>query len=255
MTLSVVCATLLACVQPLIGQDTGNEILAAARKRASEARGQEGPARVAVFEDALRILDLVVERHPDDAAACSRAHLERGRILRRLERTSAAEHALRQVLESASEERPAADALHELASLYRKAKRNEEALAALLEVVEKHPAAGMPRARALIRAAGLKRDRLKDPEGAIQLLRQTLREYGDLWRQSVDALDALVTLVARTEGADAARQVLTSHREALTTRFAETRHAERVARALEAMRCHRAVESAAAEEADGDTGA
>ena len=203
------------------GQDSGRSLLSAARKRALDARGKNGVARTKVYEDCVRLLTLVPERYPEQKAALARAWLELGRTYRRLDRLKEAEAAFNKVFRVPEEQRPCCDALHELASLYRKGRRREEAVRALQRVVDGFPGQARSRARALNRLAGFARD-AKEDDRAEALLRQCLKEHGDLWRQSIDALDALVALRLRQKDVRGARGALDAHTASLRARFAGT---------------------------------
>ena len=82
--------------------------------------------------------------------------------------------------------------------------------------------------------AGLERD-AKRAVPAQALLRQCLKEHGDLWRQSIDALNALVAVQLGLKDVSAARRSLDAHTAALRARFAGTDEEERVERALAKM--------------------
>lgn len=232
------CLMLLLLLVPcpaLAGQDTGRSLLSAARKRAREARGLEGAERAAIFEDTLRILRMVPERFPDERPAVARAWLEMGRLLRRLDRGEEAVEALEKACTFTEEQRPVCDALHELASHYRKLREREQARAVLRRIVDEYPSQARPRARALIRMASLHREE-KSYEKAEELLLQCLEEHGDLWRQAVDALDALVALKLRMKDIPGARSALDRHSKSLRARFAGTSLEARLERALMKMR-------------------
>lgn len=217
-----------------VGQDGGRSLLSAARKRALDARGKEGVERAKVYEDCVRLLILVPERYPEEKAAIARAWLELGRTYRRLDRLKEAEDAFNKVFRVPEEQRPCCDALHDLASLYRKSKRREDAATALQRVVDGFPGQARSRALALIRLAGFARD-AKKYDRAEALLRQCLKEHGDLWRQSIDALDALVALRLRRKDVRGARGALDAHTASLRARFAGTDEEERVESALMKM--------------------
>ncbi len=224
----------LGLLGPVLAQDTGSSVLAAGRKRLEDAVGRKGAELTAVLEDGLRLLKTVPARFPEDRASSCRAWLEVGRVEKRLGRSTEAEAAFRKVLETPAEERPCCDALHDLATLHRKAKNADAAKAALQEVIDRFPGQPMERAHALIRLAGFHRD-AKAFEQAEECLRRCLKEHGDLWRPAVDALDDLVALKLRQKETDEARKILDSHTEALRARFGGTGQEERIERALQKM--------------------
>lgn len=238
-------AVLLGTAQPIWSQESGRALVSAGRKRLQDARGKQGKERNAVLEDALRILRMVPEKFPKEGAAVARAWLESGRILRRLGRVEEAQGALERVLEVEGEARPACDALHELATLYTRARKRDKATAALQRIVSEHPQQGMSRARALIRLASLQR-RAKQVSAAEELLRRCLKEHGDLWRPSIDALDALVSLKIKSKDLKQARSLLASHGEAIAARFADSPVEGRVRRALQKMKSRGRLEKLAA---------
>ena len=223
---------LLQCMA--LGQDSGQALLSAARKRALDARGKEGVAREKVYEDCVRLLTLVPERYPKEKIAVARAWLHLGRTYRRLDRPGDAEVAFGNVLRIPEEQRSCCEALHDLASLYRKGKRRGEATKSLQRVVDGFPGQVRLRAMALMRLAGLARDASAHAR-AETLLRQCLREHGDLWRQSVDALDQLVRLRLGQKDATGARGVLDAHAAALRARFVGTEDEDRLENALMKM--------------------
>jgi tetratricopeptide (TPR) repeat protein len=177
---------------------------------------------------------MVPEKAPEDAAAVARAHLELGRTWRRLGKLDQAEEALLAASRIPSQSRPCCDALHDLASLYRKTKRKEPALAVLQRIVEEFPGEPRSRAEALMRIAGWQRDAKEYPE-AEETLRRCLKEHADLWRPSVDALDDLVALKIRQKAYDDARQVLDAHTDSIRARFAGSAREESVENALMKM--------------------
>lgn len=218
----------------LDAQDSGRALLSAARKRAMDARGKEGEERAAVLRDCERILAVIPEKYSNEKPAVARAWLELGRTRKRLGKLKEAQAAFEKVLLDRNEQRPCCDALHELASLHKKGKRPAEAIAALQDVVKSYPTQARSRARALIRMGGLYRD-MKQMEQAEAMWRQCLKEHGDLWRQSVDALNALVALKLRAKDVREARRILDAHTAALRSRFAGTKEEERLEAALAKM--------------------
>ena len=226
-----------------LAQDSGKSLLSAARKRAADARGKKGEERKTILEDTLRILEMVPERFPKEAPSLARALVETGRVLRRLGRPEEAVSALERAVKVPDENRPACEALHELASLYRKAKQPEKAEAALQAIIDDHPQQALMRARALIRLASSKRSQKKLEEAA-ECLRRCLKEHGDLWRSAVDAVDALVALKLRAKDNAAARRLLDAHTEALKARFKGTKHELRVGHALQKMKSRARLEKA-----------
>ena len=126
-------------------------------------------------------------------------------------------------------------ALHDLATLHKKARRFERAREALRRIIDDHPAQAMARARALVRLASLHRA-AREPKAAEELLRQCLKEHGDLWRQSIDALDALAALKLRAGRLEEARTLLETHGAAIKARFQGTKHETRVDAALGRMK-------------------
>lgn len=249
------CLTIVAVLMLLpwttAAQDNGRSLLSAARKRALDARGKEGAERTKVYEDCVRLLVLVPERHPKEKAAVARAWLELGRTYRRLDRKKEAEDAFNRVLLVPDEQRPCCDALHALASLLRKQKRRDEAKKALRRLVDGFPGQARSRALALIRLAGLERD-AKNYDGADTLLRQCLKEHGDLWRQSVDALNALVSMKVRQKDMQGAREALEAHTASLRARFAGTDDEERLENALMKMSSRSRLKKAEAATKRGD---
>jgi len=217
-------------------QDGGRALLSAARKRSLDARGKEGPERVAILEDCERMLAAIPERFPDDRPAVARAWLELGRTRKRLGRTKDAAAALNNVLMVKEEQRPCCDALHELASLHRKAKRLDAAVSALETLVKDYPMQARSRARALVRIGGLYRS-MRQFDKADGVLHQCLKEHGDLWRQSVDALNALVALKLSAKDPREGRRLLDAHTAALRARFAGSDDEERLEAALAKMTC------------------
>ena len=216
------------------GQDSGRTLLSAAKKRALDARGKEGEARAVVLEDCARLLAAIPERFPDEKPAVARAWLELGRVHNRLDRTMEATAAFERVLEIKEEHRTCCDALHELASIHRKKKRPEVAIAALDRIVAEFPSQSRSRARALIRMASLHRGvgRIDRAEVA---LNRCMKEHGDLWRQSVDALNALVSLKLKVNDPQVARRVLDAGTASLRARFAGTKDEQRLEAALAKM--------------------
>lgn len=234
LRLFVIPILLLLTAVPAAAQDTGASLLAAARKRAQDATGRKGPELEAVLEDAIRLYGLVPDKFPDDGPSVARAWLEIGRAERRLGRSAGAEAAFRKASARPEEARTACDALHDLATLHRKAKKSEEARAALRQVIDGFPGQAASRAQALVRLAGLHRDAREYPQ-AEECLRRCLVEHADAWRTSIEALDDLVALKLRVKEPAEARRLLDTHGEAIKARFAGTSQEERVERALEKM--------------------
>lgn len=219
-----------------LAQDTGKSLLAAARKRATEARGLDAEAKAAIYEDVLRLLARIPKDFPEERPAVARAWLETGRFERRLDRPERAEAAFRRVLEFPDEASPMCDALHDLASLLRRKKEYAAATELLQRLVDEYPKQEYDRARAFLRLASLERQ-AKRPEVAAGHLERVLAEHPGRWRQCVDALDDLVLLRVGQGEHDAARQLLERHEAEIRERFAGGKSAERVARALDGMRC------------------
>lgn len=245
---------LVSSTASVFTQDTAASVLAAARKRVQEAAGRKGPELEAPLKAGLVLLESIPTRFPEDTASVAKAWLEMGRIHRRLGATGPAEAAFKKTLETPSEAGVAADALQDLASLYRRQKRREDAAAALQRIVDEFGAVPGERATALIRLAGLHRD-AKAFDQAEACLRRCLAEHGDLWRSAVDALDDLAALKLRQKDVAGAKELLQSHGESIKARFAGTASEDRVEAALEKMSSRQKLESLSKSGDAGDGGA
>jgi tetratricopeptide (TPR) repeat protein len=219
----------------LTAQESGPALLGAAKKR-MEAAARATPAETkTAIEEALAILRRVPAAAADDAVSTARAHLEMGRLHRRAGRDHEAEEAWNQVLATTgADERTVCDALADLASLHRRTGRLDRAEACLRRIVDQHPKQAGPRSMALIRLASTLRERKQDAE-AMATLRRVLGEHGDRWRACIDALDDLVAMTLKAEGAPAARKLLDEHTQAIRARFAGSPSVERVEKALAKM--------------------
>jgi len=216
-------------------QDSGKSLVSAARKRAADARNKKGEERKTILEDTLRILRMVPEKFPKATPSVARALVETGKVLRRLGRPEEAIVALNRVLEIPDENRQACEALHELTSLHRKARKYEEAGQALQKIIDGYPQQSRQRAQALIRLAGIRR-RQKKTDEAEEALRRCIKEHGDLWRPVVDAVNALVALKIREKDLAAARRLLDSHSKAIDERFTGTAFEQKAKNALRRMK-------------------
>ena len=214
----------------------GASLVTLARKRMAEAKGLDVDAKKVVWEDALKILLRVPVEFEGERPAVARAHLEMGRLHRRLGQAAEARRAFEAAVAFRDVSNVACDAMHDLVSVLRREKEYEAADAILLDLVKSFPEEKYDRAKALDRLASSARKR-KEYEEAEGYLRQVLMEHGDLWRPAVDALDDLVTVLLLSGRGEEARRVLEAEREALLERFSEGRDADRVAKALDGMRC------------------
>ena len=235
------CALLLGSLLP--AQDSGRAMIAAARKRAAEARGLKGGERRKILEDALALVSQVPERFPSDTPSVARAWLESGRLERRLGREQKGREALAKVLEHPSEKRRCCDALHEIATSLRRVGQRKEAAAALSRLVAEFPDQARSRARALVRLGGVRRE-LKDVAGARSAYEQCLKEHGDQWRSAVDSLNGLVNLAVKEKDLPLARKTLKEKGEAIRSRFAGTRYERSSQRAFDKMSCLRQLKRA-----------
>jgi tetratricopeptide (TPR) repeat protein len=185
---------LAAVLVPLArGQETAKGLLDLAAKKAASAKGHSGDELTAILKEAAGLYEQVALRFPAAKAEVARSQLDLGRIRKRLDDLPAAETALKQAAAVVEESKVATEALHDLASIYRKTKRLTEAQQALERVVAEFPGEPRQRAEALSRLAGLHRA-AKRVDAAEAALRQILAEHGDLFAQVVDALDDLVAL-------------------------------------------------------------
>lgn len=231
-------------------QETAASLLSLARKQAQEAVGKKGGDLEAVLNKVVATYGEVIEKFPGDLSAVTRARLEMARAQRRLGKSEEAEAMFKRVLEAKEEKALCCDALHDLATLYRRQKKQKEAIAVLQDLVENYRDQTGERAQALIRLGGLYRD-AKDFAKAEECLRLCLKEHADQWRASVDALDDLALLKLRQKDRDSAKEVLNAHTETIKARFAGTSNEERVERALLKMSSRARLEGGATEPDDG----
>lgn len=226
--------TLAACLcaaAPSAAQDTAKGMLEAAEKRVDAAKGKLGDELNKALGEAVAMYEAVGKRFPTAKAEVARAELGLGRVKRRLGDFAAAEASWKRAATS-GESRPAVEALHDLATLYRKQKRNDEAVAALERVVAEFAAEPRERADALVRLGGFFRS-LKKPAEAEAALRRALAEHGDLATPALEALDDLVALKLSEDKDSEAQEAFKAHGDALKTRFAGTKQETRVAERLD----------------------
>ncbi len=227
-------ALLLLGAAPLVAQETAKALLAAAEKRVDAAKGKLGEELATALKEGAAMFEAVTQRFPAAKAEAARAELGLGRARRRLGDFGAAEAAWKRAAAS-GETRPAAEALHDLATLYQKQKRMPDAQAALERVVAEFGVEPRERAEALVRLGGLFR-RLKRPVDAEAALRRILAEHGDLLTPCLDAIDDLVQLkLDEDKDADAA-EILSAQGEALKARFAGTKQEARLGTTLDRIR-------------------
>jgi tetratricopeptide (TPR) repeat protein len=223
------CAFLLAAfvASGLPAQETAKGLIDGAAKKAASAKGKTAEEAAALLKEAATMYDQVAAKFPAAKPEVARSRLEAGRLRRRLNDLPAAELALKEAAGFSDEPRIATEALHDLASVYRKGKRLPEAQQALERIVAEFPTEPRQRAEALSRLAAMHKA-AKRVEAAETSLRQILAEHGDLFSHAVEALDDLVALkIAQGREADA-RTLLASHGEALKARFAGTRYESRL---------------------------
>jgi tetratricopeptide (TPR) repeat protein len=249
--------SLLVSVLCLVGavrlpaQDTAKGLLAAADKRVDAARGKLGDELSRQLKDAAALYEALPQRFPQARPEVARAELGLGRVRRRLGEFGAAEAAWKRAAES-GESRPAAEALHDLATLYQKQKRVPEAEAALGRLVADFGAEPRERADALVRLGGLYR-RTKRPADAETALRRVFAEHGDLLSPCLEALDDLVALKLAADKDAEAAEILGAQGAALKARFQGTKQESRLAATLDriALRVKGAPDDAPAPKSDG----
>jgi lipopolysaccharide biosynthesis regulator YciM len=222
---------LLACSAATPAQETAKGLLSAAEKKIESAKGKTGDELAAALKDAALLFEEVSKRFPAAKAETARADLALGRVRRRLGDYGAAEAAWRRAAGS-GESRPGAEALHDLATLYRKQKKLPEAEAALDRLVKEFGSEPRERADALVRLGGLHRQQ-KRPDAAEAALRRVLAEHGDLLTPSLEAVDDLVALKLADDKDAEAAQIFEAQAEALKTRYAGTKQEARLATALD----------------------
>jgi tetratricopeptide (TPR) repeat protein len=227
----VACLAFLAA-QPALAQDSPKAMIDAASKRAASAKGKSGDELSAILKEAAGLYEQVVTRFPDAKSEAARAQLEIGRLRKRLGDFAAAEMALKQAASAAQETKTATEALHDLATLYRKTKRLPEAQQALERIVAEFPTEPRQRAEALVRLGAMHRQG-KRFEAAEASFRQVLADHGDIWSCAIDALDDLVALKVAQGQDKEARTALASHGESLKTRYHGTRYEARIQPALD----------------------
>lgn len=223
------CAWLiLAMAAPgLLAQETAKGLMEGAAKKAASAKGKTVDEAAAILKEAAGIYEQVPARFPAAKPEVARSRLEVGRIRRRLNDLPAAEAALKEAAAASDDPRTATEALHDLASVYRKLKRLPEAQQALERIVAEFPNEPRQRAEALSRLAGMHRA-AKRTEAAEAALKQLLAEHGDLFSPAMEALDDLVALkIGQGREADA-KALLATQTEAMKSRFAGTRYEARV---------------------------
>jgi tetratricopeptide (TPR) repeat protein len=230
MTCAMVLATTLLSGLP--AQDTAKGLLELAGKKAATAKGRTADEAAAILKDAAGMYEQVATRFPAAKAEGARSHLEVGRIRRKLNDLPGAEAALKEASLATEEPRIATEALHDLASVYRKTKRLPEAQQALERIVAEFASEPRQRAEALSRLASLHRA-AKRMDAAEAALRQILADHGDLFSHAIDALDDLVVLKIGQGREAEARSLHASHGEALKARFNGTRYESRVQPALD----------------------
>jgi tetratricopeptide (TPR) repeat protein len=224
---------LLVLITPgLCAQETAKGMIDLAAKKAASAKGRSSEEGAVILEEAAAILEQVAIRFPSEKPAVARAHLDLGRVRKRLNDVPGAEAALVQASQATEEPKVATEALHDLATIYRRTKRLQEAQQALDRIVAEFPGEGRQRAEALSRLASMHRS-AKRIDAAEAALRQILADHGDLFAAAVDALDDLVALKLGQGREDDARGLHASHGEALRARFAGTRYENRVQPALD----------------------
>ena len=214
-------------VPGMVAQETAKGMLDAAAKKAASAKGHPADEVAAILKEAAVLYEQVPVRFPAAKSDVARSRLEAGRIRRRLNEVPAAEAALKEAAAASDEPRIATEALHDLASIYRRAKRLPEAQQALERIVAEFPNEPRQRADALSRLASLHRA-AKRIDAAEAALRQILAEHGDLFAAVTEALDDLVALKIQQGKESEARTLLTSHGEALKARFSGSRYENRV---------------------------
>jgi tetratricopeptide (TPR) repeat protein len=219
-------------VPVLTAQETARGLLDLASKKAASAKGRSGDEAAAILKEAAGMLEQLTAKFPSAKAEAARAHLDLGRIRRRLDDLPGAESALKEASGATDEPRVATEALHDLASIYRKTKRLPEAQQALERIVTQFPGEPRQRAEALSRLASLHRT-AKRADAAEAALRQILADHGDLFAASVEALDDLVALKIGQGREPEARTLLASHAEAMKAKFSGTRYESRVKPALD----------------------
>jgi tetratricopeptide (TPR) repeat protein len=216
----------------IFGQETAKGMLDVAAKKAASAKGRTADESAAILKEAAGLYEQVLAKFPAARSEGARAHLELGRIRRRLNDLPAAEAALKQAAAVSDEPRFATEALHDLASIYRRTKRLPEAQQALERIVAEFASEPRQRAEALSRLASLHRT-AKRVDAAEAALRQILTDHGDLFSPAVEALDDLVALKIAEGRESDARSLLTSHGDALKARLHGSRYESRVQPALD----------------------
>jgi tetratricopeptide (TPR) repeat protein len=229
---TLVLAALFAATSP--AQDAATAVLKTAEKAAAAAKGKSGDELAKALNEAFAIYETVAKRFPAAKPEIARADLGIGRVKKRLGDLAAAETALKRAADS-GESRPAAEALHELATIYRKLKRLPDAAASLERVVAEFTSEPRERADALVRLGGLRRSEKKFDE-AETALRRVLSEHGDLLTPSLEALDDLVALKLAADKDAEATELLDAHGAALKARFSGGKQEARLLAALDRMR-------------------
>ena len=223
----------LALFAPVLcAQETAKGLLDLAAKKAASAKGKSADEAAAILKDAAAMFEQVTVRFPSEKPEVARAQLDLGRVRKRLNDLPGAEAALKVAAEAKDTPRVAAEALHDLATIYRRSRRLEEARQALERVVAEFPGEPRQRAEALSRLASMHRA-AKRVDAAEAALRQILSDHGDLFVAAVDALEDLVALKIAQGREEEARGVHASHGEALKARFSGSRYESRVQPALD----------------------
>lgn len=211
----------------LLAQENAKSMLDVAAKKAASGKGKVGDELNGILKEAAGLYDQVAAKYPAAQAECAHAHLEAGRLRKRVGDLTGAEASLKLTAAVAAEPKFASEALHDLATIYRKTKRTTEAQQALERIVAEFRSEPRQRAEALSRLAAMHRA-AKKPELAEASLRQILSDHGDLWSASTEALDDLVALqIAQGQEAEA-KKTLAAQGEALKAKFHGTRHEGRL---------------------------
>lgn len=212
------------------GQSEGKTLLDIAMKRLSVARTRVGEGRSTDLRACVPYFDRAAAASPEGSLEGGRAHLEAGRLLKRLEAYAEAESRLKMAA-SRGPSSVAVDALHELASMYRRLRRVDDASGALDTVLAVHPGETRACAEALVRLASLHRGERRSTAARAALTR-CLDHYVEHRTVVLEALEALVALEVSEGDTDVARRAFSVNAARIRERFGRGRERASVETAL-----------------------
>ncbi|MEE9392847.1 MAG: hypothetical protein V3W41_10115 [Planctomycetota bacterium] len=221
-----------------MGQDTAKSMLQLAGKTAKQARSKKGEERAKVYREALVAYSKVVDNWPDALKEKARAFVETGRLHRKLKETPQALTAFEAALATPGQARAHVMALESMASLHRKQKN----LKGVRETYERliRDCAGEDRscAKAKLSLASLAR-RAHQWNESDRLAKSVLDDTPQLWRENVDAGNAIVSGLIKRREWRKALDSLKAQDEFLRSRFESTETWAKVQKAMAKMSARR----------------